>query len=207
MSPSTLTQRPDLATPTDQPLTIEQYAQSETPERSELVRGTVVDMPSPKPLHGWVSSEVVYLLKTWGRQAGFEVFDNSGVATENEAAAPGSVRGPDSYAIRRQRITSLTDYFAVPPELCVEVRSPSETLTSLRAKADEYLAFGVAVVWCIDPEGEWLEVSTQAGRQLFDAGEMTPPHEALPGLSLAIADFFPRFPIRDADASNNGGDA
>ena len=47
--------------------------------------------------------------------------------------------------------------FTEAPFLCVEVLSPDDTAQELRIKVDEYLAWGVAYVWIVDPvllEGE-----------------------------------------------------
>jgi Uma2 family endonuclease len=38
-----------------------------------------------------------------------------------------------------------------PPFLCVEILSPSDRLTEMQERIDDYLAFGVSCVWLINP--------------------------------------------------------
>ena len=148
-------------------------------------------MVRPKPRHGRVCARIVYLLSQWAGEAGFEVYANDvGVLTERD---PDTVRGPDVAAFRRDRIPDETgDWFETGPDLCIEVRSPSNTLRDLRQKANEYLAIGSEVVWIVDPDAVWVEVITPDGRLLLDADDAIPAHPSLPGLSLSVADLFAR---------------
>jgi Uma2 family endonuclease len=64
-----------------------------------------------------------------------------------------------------------------PPFLCADILSPDDTALDLRTKVDEYLAFGVAYVWVIDPSAGRGEVHTSQGIQrvengVFRAGEI-----------------------------------
>lgn len=45
-----------------------------------------------------------------------------------------------------------------PPEIAVEVLSPEDRAADLQDKIDDYLQFGVAAVWVIDPERQraWI---------------------------------------------------
>lgn len=62
--------------------------------------------------------------------------------------APDTVRGPDVSFVSRERLAIVTDpakAFPGAPDLAVEVRSPSNTLASIRAKVADYLAAGDAL--------------------------------------------------------------
>jgi Uma2 family endonuclease len=39
-----------------------------------------------------------------------------------------------------------------PPFLCIEILSPSDRLTEMQERIDDYLSFGVSYVWVIDPQ-------------------------------------------------------
>jgi Uma2 family endonuclease len=41
---------------------------------------------------------------------------------------------------------------STPPFIAVEVLSPEDRMSQMRTKVNEYLAFGVAFVWIIDPD-------------------------------------------------------
>jgi Uma2 family endonuclease len=67
--------------------------------------------------------------------------------------------------------------FTEPPFLCVEILSPDDTAVEVRTKVEEYLAFGVAYVWVIDPITRRGEIHTSKGIQriedgMFRAGEI-----------------------------------
>jgi Uma2 family endonuclease len=53
------------------------------------------------------------------------------------------------------------DIFTEPPFLCVEILSPDDTAIEVWAKIREYLAFGVAYVWIVDPETGNGEIHSQ----------------------------------------------
>jgi Uma2 family endonuclease len=38
-----------------------------------------------------------------------------------------------------------------PPFLCIEINSPDDSVSELRAKIEEYLDMGVQYVWVVDP--------------------------------------------------------
>ena len=42
--------------------------------------------------------------------------------------------------------------FRRPPFLCVEILSPEDRMSRMQRKVDDYLRFGVAYVWVIDPQ-------------------------------------------------------
>jgi Uma2 family endonuclease len=50
-----------------------------------------------------------------------------------------------------------------PPYLCVEILSPEDTDVETMDKVREYLSFGVAWVWVIDPVSLSGQVHSQAG--------------------------------------------
>ena len=109
-------------------LTAEQYlALPDDGRLTELVRGRVVEMPSPKPAHGYYCGNVYWVLRGYvqPRNLGRVVSNDSGVQTER---GPDTVRGPDvafySYA-KVPKDQAPEDYPTVPPELVFEVRSPS----------------------------------------------------------------------------------
>ena len=58
------------------------------------------------------------------------------------ARNPDTVRAPDVAFVRQTRIAESgfpQAFFPGPPDLAVEVMSPSDTITEVEAKADEWL--------------------------------------------------------------------
>jgi Uma2 family endonuclease len=55
------------------------------------------------------------------------------------------------------------EVFRTPPFLVVEILSKDDRASDLQEKIDDYLAFGVAFVWVIDPRRRAATVHTAAG--------------------------------------------
>jgi len=74
-------------------------------------------------------------------------------------------------APRRYRIPDVSVYIlpvpndpvlSTPPFIAVEILSTEDRMSRVRRKIDEYLNFGVAYVWVIDPEERRADVYTQS---------------------------------------------
>lgn len=102
-------------------------------------------------------------------------------------------RIPDLSFTRNERLTEVVEKGAVLrlPDLCVEVKSPTEKYIDFRSKAAYYLDNGAAQVWLIYPREKLVEVYT-AGQDIavltvvdtLDGGDL------LPGFTLAIKTLF-----------------
>ena len=110
----------------------------------ELVRGEIEFTPPPGIRHGEVQMNVAFAIKLFLKSHRIgRVVTESGAITERD---PDSVRTPDVSFYSAERLpfgVEVIAYHDLPPDLCVEVRSPSDTKSGLRAKAHEYLTGGV----------------------------------------------------------------
>jgi Uma2 family endonuclease len=90
----------------------------------------------------------------------------------------------------RQPEPSEEAYSAIPPDLVVEVLSPSNTPHDMRVKVVNYLSVG-ATVWVIDPDRKLVEVYRpgQPVKKIGADGTLD-GGDALPGFSLAVKDIF-----------------
>ena len=50
-------------------------------------------------------------------------------------------------------------YGETPPRLVVEVRSPSDKERRVRKRLEEYLRFGVSMVWLVEPDRKPVKVA------------------------------------------------
>jgi Uma2 family endonuclease len=78
------------------------------------------------------------------------------------------------------------------PDLCVEIRSPADTLRDMLAKADFYLRNGGRMVWLIYPEQRIVEVLTQQDRQLLTENSTLTGGDVLPEFSIPVSRIFRR---------------
>jgi Uma2 family endonuclease len=183
-----------MATVEEQLLTIEEYAKlPDDRRRTELVQGRTVELPPTNFLHGLTCFEIAVALGQWvkERKLGRVVSNDSGIVTERN---PDSLRGADVAYYSFARIPQGTipvQYPGVPPEIVIEVRSPSDRWRDIRAKVTEYLTAGVLIVCVIDPvvRSAWLYYLDQADRMIGPDGDLTFP-EVLPGFSLPMQSLF-----------------
>jgi Uma2 family endonuclease len=160
--------------------------------RYELVQGELVEMTPIDLVHVRVSGNIQAALHRFssenqlgivGSEGGFVLFRD-----------PDTVRAPDVAFVRADRwprgeAERHFGYF--PPDLAVEVRPPSESMRSLRAKAQMYIEAGVRLVWLVDPDSRTIlviapdtEITTLHESDTVEGGDV------LPGFRMSLVDVF-----------------
>ena len=172
-------------------LTAEQFLRlPRTAHKQELVDGRVIEMPPVGSGHGETQVTFPGRLSAWNKRRKLgRVFVETGYIF---ARAPDLVRGPDVSFIRSEKIPTghdEDDYIEAAPDFVLEVRSKNDTMPELRAKAEEYLSFGVPLVWLLDRGRRVVEVCRPgqppapfADADVLDGGDV------LPGFTCAVAD-------------------
>lgn len=159
----------------------------------ELVRGKVVRMSPSYSRHGKISALLVGLLFEYvrARNAGCLFTAEAGFYLERD---PDTVRAPDVMFVARERIPKeglAEGFLPFPPDLAIEVISPSDKFSEVMEKAHSYVAAGVRLVWVVDPQTERAyvfrpgQVVASLNRDESLAGE-----PVLPGLSLSLKELF-----------------
>lgn len=159
----------------------------------ELIRGEVVEMTRPGVRHGGICAAVATALLNWARpeQKGRVVSNDSGIQTERD---PDSVRGPDVFFIRMDRLPDGNypeGWLEIPPDLCVEVLSPNDRWSEVIEKINEYFQLGVPEVWVLDPATHEIQIHLDSQRlptTLHDGDTLT--SERLPGFECAVSELF-----------------
>ncbi len=130
-------------------MTADEYlALGETEERYELIDGVVVMSPSTSDEHSEIAVEVTTQLNVFAKRTKtIRVF-----ADIDTRFAPLLVYRPDVMAYLAERLTGTTKRRDLPPDLAVEVLSPSNRGLDLITKRRDYDRFGVGEYWIIDPE-------------------------------------------------------
>jgi Uma2 family endonuclease len=117
---------------------------------------------------------------------------------------PRQVRRPDVSFIARERLPSESQwsegYVTIPPDLAVEVTSPSDEVYDLEEKVEEYLRAGVQLIWVIHPEIRVIQVirGDRSGSRL-QVGDELSGEDVVPGFRCPVASVFP------AGASHQAG--
>ena len=117
-------------------------------------QGELIVMPPTGGQTGDRNSEINMHLRLWAKRDGTgTTFDSSsGFILPN-----GAVRSPDASWVTRSRLDALTDeqrrkFLPLCPDFVVELRSPTDSLSVLQDKMQEYLDNGARLGWLIDPE-------------------------------------------------------
>jgi Uma2 family endonuclease len=108
----------------------------------------------------------------------------------------GANRGPDAAWVRKDRWDALTaaeQEEGVPlcPDFVVELISPSDRLTVIRKKMDEYIANGARLGWLIDPYEKQIHVY-RPGKpvDILDNPPAVSGDPILPGFTLHLEEIW-----------------
>ena len=174
-------------------LNAEEFGQRYAGEHVELLDGKVEDVPMPGTEHGTICIKVAI------RLGGFIEQHALGVVASHDTFVrvgrdPDRVRGADLAFWSRARHPSgvvplgLLD---IPPDLVVEVRSPTDRWKQVIAKVNEYLGVGVAGVVVLDPATGTISVfRPDAMPQTFANGDTFTLPDVLPGFAVPVSAFF-----------------
>jgi Uma2 family endonuclease len=158
----------------------------------ELIRGEVVEMPSPTKRHGRVCLRIGYLLERFAETAlnGYAVSNDSGVILEE---GPDTVVGPDvAYFTDAKSFDDIHPKWSEEvPALAVEVLSPSDRMRAVLAKVGDYLRNGVRTVWLVNYEERFVTVFTPDSPPvtLGETDEIT-GRDALAQFTCRVGEFF-----------------
>ena len=157
----------------------------------ELVRGKVVEVPVPEYEHGYLCGNFYSVLREYGRGTGH------GHAATNDSAVridPFNVRGADvSYysEARWPRSRVGKERPPVPPDVVVEVRSPSDRWGDVLQKVSDYLRAGVPVVLLAQPKRKTLTIyRDDADPVVLQESDILDNLLELPDFRCVVGEFF-----------------
>lgn len=135
------------------------------------------------------NARVVAALVTWAdRDGSGVVYDSSG----GFLLGDGAMRSPDAAWVRKERIETLSReqrerFVPLCPDFVIELRSPSDALSDLQAKMEEYRSDGAALGWLIDPFGRQVSIY-RAGHavEVLDQPSSIDASPDLPGFVLEL---------------------
>ena len=188
------TQQQALTTLGTEPITAEQLLKMDAKGmRGELIRGVFCPTMSAGMKHGEIVVNLVMLLgaEIKPNRLGRLMASDSGVKVETD---PDTVREPDIAYFSRDRLALDADvpgYAEVPPDLVVEVVSPSDSVRGTNDKARMWINTGVQLVWVIWPETKMIEVHrpAQPVTTLRETDTLT-GENILPQFTVPVKDIF-----------------
>jgi Uma2 family endonuclease len=161
--------------------------------RYELVEGRLITMTPAGGLHGRLVVRLSTALDIF-----VEEHDLGAVFSADTGfrltAAPDTVRAPDVSFVRKDRLpeTGLpAGYWPGPPDLAVEVVSPSDSTAEVESKVQEYLRRGVRLVWVVFPLQRAVAVHRPgAPPEILGESDVLDGDEVVPGFRYPLTRLF-----------------
>lgn len=137
--------------------TVEDYAllgEMKTP--CQLINGELIMSPAPSPNHQQVLRRLFKIVDRVTQEKGELFFAPIDLYIDNK-----NVFQPDLVYLSEVNKKYLTERgIEGPPDLIVEIISPSNSYTDRNQKKSSYLKFGVKEYWIVDPANKTVEIYT-----------------------------------------------
>ncbi len=149
----------------------------------EIVNGEVVEMAPIGDVHGSYEADFSYYLKSKLRKKGYVLVGEVGILLKKE---PLTLRGLDVVYISKEKLPKLKGKaLEVPPDLVIEILSPSNTYTEIEEKVQELLDFGVERVLLVDPK---LRKAFLHKKGIVEVYSFDEEFELLPELKIKLSE-------------------
>ena len=167
------------------------FALPDTNRYIELSEGELVMPPHPTRRHQVTVQELYIRLHIFVQERNLgEVY----IAPLPVRLWPGKIREPDLLFMAREHRERISEQVFGPPDLVIEVISPSTRRTDRIEKAAEYIRAGIPEYWIIDPDARTVEIfilRAEVYELLGRWGMGETAHSALlEGFQVAVSDLF-----------------
>ena len=167
-------------------MTLEEFLESDL-EGYEYIEGELIPTMSTSLKHGTISLEL-------GARLLLHVRENQLGNVYTAAGFRVGERGliPDVAFLSKARIPDDTNKAApIPPDLAVEVVSPTDMLDRIVSKAFAYLAAGTQLVWVIEPQSKTVIVyRSETDIKLLTRNDTLTGEDVVEGFSCPVAELF-----------------
>ncbi|TRU81991.1 MAG: Uma2 family endonuclease [Microcystis novacekii Mn_MB_F_20050700_S1] len=152
--------------------------------------GEVIVMPPAFSDTGNRNLNIAVQLGSWSE------LDGTGLGFDSSAGFTlpnGATRSPDAAWIKLERWNALTEkqkasFAPICPDFVIELRSVSDTVSSLRKKMEEYIANGTLLGWLIDRQNRQVYIyRPHQEPEILNAPETISGDPELPGFVLVMA--------------------
>lgn len=181
------------ATTTTRTITIEELeAMPDDGYRYELIRGELIRMSPVAFDHGGVANEIAWHLTNNVRSTrGGRVMVEVGFILSHD---PRHVVAPDVAFVSTERMPPRArrrHFVDGPPDLAVEVMSPSNSVHDINERVLDYLNAGTRLVWVVEPVLQTVTVWTpDRTARLLTADDVLDGGDVLPGFTVRVGDLF-----------------
>ena len=173
--------------PPPKKMTLEEFLESDL-EGYEYVKGELIPVPPTSVEHGKISINLILPLGLYVREnqlgdvyapdTGFQIGDR--------------VLMPDVAFVSPERMPDdLNKVFPTPPDLAVEVVSPSDVFRRVVRKALDYLEAGTKMVWIVEPTSQTVRVyRSETPIRVLGINDTLTGEDVVEGFSCQVAQLF-----------------
>ena len=168
-------------------MTLEEFLEHDV-EGYEYVKGELVPMAPPSREHGEISVNVIRYLDAY-------VYENKlgrlYTAETTFQVGERTVK-PDVAFVSTSRLTGdKTKGFSIPPDLAIEVISPSDVQSRVAEKALAYLDAGTRLVWVLEPVSKTVTVyRSERDIEMLTRDDTLTDEEVVPGFACPVECLF-----------------
>jgi Uma2 family endonuclease len=132
-------------------MSVDEYRRMDFSPDREYIDGAIQERHAGEKSHSKIQRRLIQLLTP----SGLEIWPVQRVQVK-----PTRFRVPDLCVTLSEPDEEV---FTSPPFLCVEILSPEDRMSEMQERIEDYLEFGVAQVWVIDPRRRTVSVCDRTG--------------------------------------------
>ena len=169
-------------------MTLEEFLEHDV-EGYEYVKGELVPMPPPSREHGEISVNVIRYLDAY-------VYENKlGRLYTAETTFQVGERvhaKPDVAFVSTAQLTGeKTKGFSIPPDLAIEVVSPSDVQSRIAEKALAYLNAGTRLFWVLEPVTKTVTIyRSERDLEMLTRDDTLTGEDVIPRFTCPVANLF-----------------
>ena len=168
-------------------MTLGEFLESDL-EGYEYVKGELIPVPPTSLEHGHISADLSWFLNLHVRKnkLGRVYMPDTGCRVGEQVLIP------DIAFLANARIPdNLSKASPIPPDLAVEVVSPTDVLNRVEEKAFAYLEAGTQLVWVIKPRSKTVTIyRSETDITLLTRNDTLTGEEVVEGFSCQVAELF-----------------
>jgi len=160
--------------------------------RYELINGELIKMPPPGSPHGRIAFQLSVYLGQFILEHGLgQGFTEIGFKLTSN---PDTVLAPDLAFLTSECFAKGRDtegYWLGPPDLAVEVLSPSDRPGKVKQRISRWFSFGAKQLWIVDPKHSTVTVyRSPSDSTTFSGSDYLEAQDLFPGFQLSLDRIF-----------------
>ena len=178
---------PERHQPIPTTMTLEEFLENDVPGY-EYAKGELIPMSPATRRHGKISISIIRHLDRYVYENGLgELYTAETIFQVGER-----MMKPDVAFVSTDRLDVDEDAtFPIPPDLAIEVVSPSDVHSRVVRKALDYLAAGTRLVWVLDPVSQAVTVyRSESDIELLTREATLTGEDVVPGFTCPVAKLF-----------------